>query len=60
MIFQKALFGPPFCAAGRQTHTTPNDELRPGADPAFHETKVIIVPFGPTFFLNIIFSMKIG
>ena len=34
--------------------------LRLGADPAFHETTVILVPFGPSVLKNIIFSMMIG
>ena len=50
MVFKKAPFGQPFRAAGRQTPTTLNDELRPGADPAFHETIIITVSFGPSGF----------
>ena len=34
--------------------------VRLGADPAFHETTVILVPLGPSVFKNIIFSMMIG
>jgi hypothetical protein len=34
--------------------------LRPFRDPAFHETTVILVPFGPSVLKNIIFSMMIG
>ena len=33
---------------------------RPCRDPAFHETIVIIVPFGPCVFTEPFFSMKIG
>ena len=34
--------------------------MRPFRDPAFHETTVILVPLGPSVFLNIIFSMMTG
>ena len=48
--FQRAPFGRPFRAAGDPKPTTPNSDLRPGADTAFHETMVSIVPFGPSVF----------
>ncbi len=51
MIFKKAPFGPHCRAAGRQKPTTPNYDLRPDADPIFHETMVITVPFGPSVFV---------
>ena len=53
-------FGQPFCAAGHHKPTTPNYDLRPGADPVFHETIVITVPFGPNIFEKVILSMEDG
>lgn len=60
MLFKRAPFGRHFRAAGHQKTTTPNSDLRPGADIAFHETIAITVPFAPSVFLNTTFSMKIG
>ena len=60
MVFKKAPFGHHFRAAGRQKPSSSNYGWRPGADPAFHETTVILVPLGPSVFKNIIFSMMIG
>ena len=48
MIFIKAPFGHHFRVAGCPKPTPPNSDLRPGADPAFHETIVMTVPFGPS------------
>ena len=55
----KAPFGHHFRVAGRPKPTTPNSGERPCRDPGFHEIIAIIVPFGPSVFLNVIFSMKI-
>ena len=52
MVFKKAPFGLHFRVAGLQKPTTPNEGKRPDADPAFHETMVVIVPFGPSDFLK--------
>ena len=59
MVFKIAPFRYNFRVAGRQKTTTPNSERRPGSDPAFHEYIVMTVPFAPSVFLNVIFSMKI-
>ena len=60
MIFKKVPCGQPFRSSRRKKRSAPNDPDCPSRDPAFHETMVIIVPFGPSVFLNFIFSIKIG
>ena len=57
--FQKGTFWTTFSCSRPPNPTTPNDEKRPSADPAFHETMVITVPFGPSVFFNVIFAIKI-
>ena len=44
--------------AVEQKRSAPNDAGRTSRDPAFHETIVITVPFGPSCFKNVISSMK--
>ena len=39
---------------------SPNDPGCPSTDPAFHETIVNIVLFGPSGFLKVVYSMEIG
>ena len=48
---KKAPFGPPFHQSRRNKRSAPNGPDRPSRDPAFHETVVITVPFGPSVFL---------
>ena len=52
-------FGHHFRAAGRQKPSPPKYGERPCRDPAFHETIVILVPLGPSVFLNIVFRSKL-
>ena len=52
--------GDQFEAKGLQMASPFYRPLRLGADPAFHENTVILVPFGPSVLKNIIFSMMIG
>jgi hypothetical protein len=47
--------GDQFEAKGFQMASTFYRGLRLGADPAFHETTVILLPLGPSVFKNIIF-----
>ena len=48
MVFKKAPFGPPFRPSGRKKRSPTSDPRRPSRDPVFHETIVILVPFGPS------------
>ena len=50
MFLKKAPFGQPFRPSGRTKRSAPNDPGRPSRDPAFHETIVTTVPFGPSAF----------
>ena len=54
-IFKKAPFGRPFQPPRLQAGTGKSASRRPCRDPAFHETIVITMPFGPTGFLKVVF-----
>ena len=58
MGFKKAPFGQPF-RPNNPNKKKNNDLGITSRDPAFHETIIITVPFGPTVFINVILSMKI-
>ena len=53
--FLKAPFGPFFRPSGRKKRSPPSDPGGPSRDPAFHETIVILVPFGPSACKKVIF-----
>ena len=57
--FQKGTFWTPFSATKAPTSPTVSWAGRPCRDPAFHENKIITVPFGPSVFEKVIFSIKI-
>ena len=58
--FKKEPCGQPFRPSGRKKRSPPSDPGGPSRDPAFHETIVILVPFGPSVCKKVIFSMMIG
>ena len=58
--FQKSTFWTPFSATKALKSPSVSQAGRPCRDPAFHESIVITVPFGPSVFFNDIYSMKIG
>ena len=59
-VFKKTLFGSPFRPSRQKQRSIRNDPDGPSRDPAFHETIIITVPFGPNVFFEAIFSIKIG
>ena len=54
--FQKATVRPPFRQSRRDKRSARNDPGGPSRDPAFHETIVITVPFGPSGSLKSLFA----
>ena len=58
MIPQKGLLAQHFRSKKFPASTSNIPGTRPGADLAFHETTVITVPFGPSGFLKVLFSME--
>ena len=58
--FQKGTLWTTFSPKWTKKKKYPSDPGGPSRDPAFHETTVILMPLGPSVFLNIIFSIEIG
>ena len=52
--------GRPFRPSRRQKRSLVSHRAAPCRDPAFHKTIIITVPFGPSVFEKVIFSLKIG
>ena len=49
-----------FAQVDEKKRSPANDPCCPSRGPAFHETIIITVPFGPSVLKNDIFSMMIG